>query len=99
MENIILIHSMLLAAVPTATTQDPTALWNWQGTPIMIGCCLLALFIASRAVRYPNVGPKMPLGPLSGLLNNMSVATFLGAMSFGHILGVLAILGSSGWLH
>lgn len=92
-------QDMLLAAVPAATSKDPTALWNWQGTPIMIGCCLLALFIASRTVRFPKVGPKMPLGPLSGLLNDMSVATFLGAMSFGHILGVLAILLSSSWLH
>jgi photosystem I subunit X len=89
---------LLVAQLPNPFPEDPTALWNWQGTPIMIGACLFSLFLASRVIRYPNVGPKMPLGPFSGLFNNISVASFLAAMSFGHILGVLAIMGLSGWL-
>jgi photosystem I subunit X len=91
-----LIHSLLLAVQANAT--NPTELWNWQGTPFIIGWSLLVLFIASRTIQEPNVGPKMPLGPLAPLFNNISVAGFLAAMSFGHILGVLNVLGLSGIL-
>jgi photosystem I subunit 10 len=40
----------------------------------------------------------MPLGPFSPLFNNISVAGFLAAMSFGHIIGVALVLGLSGVL-
>ncbi len=67
-----------------------TLLWHWEGTPIMIGACLLVLLIASRTINYPHTGAKMPL-PFSKLLfNDISVAGFLASMSFGHVLGVLA---------
>lgn len=91
-----MVKSILLAAESAADT--PTALWHWQGTPIIIGSCLLVLLIASRTIRYPQVGPKMPLGPFSPLFNNISVAGFLAAMSFGHIIGVALVLGLSGVL-
>ncbi len=90
-------QSFLFAAAQTVQ-DNPTELNFWQGTPIMIACCLLVLFITSRTIEYPHVGPKMPLGPFAPLFNNVSLAGFLGAMSFGHILGVLAILGSASWL-
>ena len=91
-----MIQSLLIAATNAAQPDDPTALWNWQGTPIIVASCLLVLLIASRTIAKPHVGPKMPLGPLSPLFNDISVAGFLGAMSFGHVLGVLAVLGLSG---
>lgn len=69
-----------------------------QVLPIMIGVCLLTLAIASRTIAHPHVGPKMPLGPVAPLFNHISVAGFLAAMSFGHILGVLTVFGLSGYL-
>ncbi|MEA5565434.1 photosystem I reaction center subunit PsaK [Anabaena sp. UHCC 0399] len=80
----------LLAVQVTVPNTGTT--WNWTGTPIIIGSCLLVLLIAGRSIRYPHVGPKMPL-PFPSLFNNPSVATFLAAMSFGHIIGVAAVLG------
>lgn len=91
-----MLHSMLLAAV-NAAQDTPTELDFWQGTPIMIASCLLVLFIAGRTIQRPHVGPKMPL-PFPSLFNNPSVGTFLASMSFGHVIGVLAILGFAPYL-
>lgn len=88
--------SILLAAVKAS--ENPTALWHWQGTPIMIGVCFLVLLIASRTIAYPHVGPKMPLGPFAPLFNHISLAGFLGAMSFGHMIGVTLVIALSGVL-
>lgn len=82
--------STLLAVQVTVPNTGTT--WNWAGTPIIIGSCLLVLLIAGWQIRYPHVGPKMPL-PFPSVFNNPSVATFLAAMSFGHIIGVAAVLG------
>jgi photosystem I subunit 10 len=92
-----LIHSFWFVAA-TATGQTPTELWHWQGTPIIIGWSLLILFIASRTIKLPHVGPEMPLGPLAPLFNRPSVATVLASVSFGHILGVLTIFGLAPYL-
>lgn len=81
---------MLLAAVQP--TVPDTYRWSWTGSAILIGSCLFVLFVASRTIRYPQTGPKMPL-PFPSLFNNPSVGTFLGAMSFGHLIGIAAILG------
>jgi photosystem I subunit 10 len=86
-------------AATKAADEAGTGLFNWQGTPIIIASCLLVLLISSRTIAKPHVGPKMPLGPLGPLFNDISVAGFLGAMSFGHILGVLAVMGLSGVLN
>lgn len=93
-----MVHSILLAA-STPTTQ--TELWNWQGTPVIIGACLFVLIIASRTIKYPHTGAKMPLPFSKTLFNDISVGGFLASMSFGHILGVLATLAlaSSGAFH
>lgn len=69
-----------------------TELFNWEGTPVMIGSCLLVLLIASRTIKYPQAGARMPLPFSKSLFNSISVAGFLASMSFGHILGVLATL-------
>ncbi|MFM2061645.1 MAG: hypothetical protein RLZZ507_1315 [Cyanobacteriota bacterium] len=82
--------SILLAVQATVPNTGTT--WNWSATPVIIGSCLLMLVLAGWSIRYPQVGPKMPL-PFPGLFNHPSVATFLAAMSFGHIVGVAAVLG------
>ncbi|MFN6558264.1 MAG: hypothetical protein RMY28_000455 [Nostoc sp. ChiSLP01] len=43
---------------------------------MMVGRCLLCILIIPRTIRYPRVGPKMPL-PFPSLFNNSSVPTFL----------------------
>jgi photosystem I reaction center subunit PsaK len=77
---------------------EPTAvesLGRLPTIPVMAGACLFALWLGSRTIKYPNVGPKMPLGPLAPLFKNISVPAFIASMSFGHILGVLAVMGLS----
>lgn len=81
---------ILLAAVQS--TVPDTVRWSWTGTAIIIASCLFVLFVASRTIRFPQVGPKMPL-PFPSLFNNPSVGTFLGSMSLGHVLGIGIVLG------
>ena len=81
---------ILLAAVQS--TVPDTVRWSWTGTAIIIASSLFVLFVASRTIRYPQVGPKMPL-PFPALFNNPSVGTVLGSVSLGHILGFGIILG------
>ncbi len=83
-----LLENLLSAAFPTSGTE----LFNWEGTPVIIGSCLLVLLIASRTIKYPHTGARMPLPFSKSLFNNISVAGFLASMSFGHILGVLLTL-------
>lgn len=85
-----MISSLLLTV--QSTVPNTGSEWNWSGTPIIIGACLLSLLIIPRIVRYPHVGPKMPL-PFPSLFNNPSVGSFLAAMSAGHLIGIGAVLG------
>lgn len=78
---------MLQTLLLAAASEPVTKLWNWEGTYIIVASCLLVLFIVSRTIEEPHVGPRMPL-PFPELFNNISVAGFLGAMSFGHMIGV-----------
>jgi photosystem I subunit 10 len=78
--------------VVQATVPNTVTSWNWTITGIIIGSCLLVLVLAGWSISYPHVGRKMPL-PFPALFNNPSVATFLAAMSLGHIIGVAAVLG------
>lgn len=79
---------VLSAAFP----ESSNVLFNWQGTPFIIGSCLFVLLVASRTIKYPHTGAKMPLPFSKSLFNNISVAGFLASMSFGHILGFLLTL-------
>lgn len=90
-----MIHSLVLAAINEAGR----GLWNGQQAIIISASCLLVLLIASRTIEKPHVGPQMPLGPLAPFFNNISLGGFIGAMSFGHIIGVLLTMGLSGALN
>lgn len=85
-----MISSILLAV--QSTVPNTGVDWNWDGSAIIIGACLLSLLIIPRVVRYPHVGPKMPL-PFPAVFNNPSVGSFLAAMSTGHLIGIGAVLG------
>lgn len=88
---------MLNALLIAAAQGNPTESWNGTQILIITATCLLVLFITSRTIERPHDGPKMPL-PFPSLFNNVSVGGFLGAMSFGHVLGVLAYMGLAPYL-
>lgn len=76
--------STLLAVV------SRTPEWSPSIGLIMLACNLLAILFAKFTVKYPNVGPGIPvLSDVAGL----SLPALLGATSFGHILGAGVILG------
>ncbi|MBW4570037.1 MAG: photosystem I reaction center subunit PsaK [Tolypothrix carrinoi HA7290-LM1] len=83
--------SSILFAVQSTVAKTGTE-WNWSGTPVIIGACVLALLIIPRIVRLPHVGQKMPL-PFPEVFNNPSVGAFLASMSVGHLIGIPAVLG------
>ena len=85
-------NQLSLLGLAQTAINDPVEAWNWSRSLVLIGACLLILFIASRTIQYPNVGPKMPLGPFGALFNNISVAGFLGSISLGHIVGAFLII-------
>ncbi|MBC1223887.1 photosystem I reaction center subunit PsaK [Nostoc sp. UCD121] len=87
-----MMSSILLAA--QATLPKTGTGWNLTEAGIITGACLLCLLIIPRTIRYPHVGPKMPL-PFPSLFNNPSAATFLAAMSAGHLIGTGTVLGLS----
>jgi photosystem I subunit X len=84
-------HLSLLGLAQSAVN-NPIDSWNWSRSLVLSGACLFVLLISSRTINQPNVGPKMPLGPLGPLFNNISLAGFIGSMSLGHILGAFLII-------
>ncbi|NJO77373.1 MAG: photosystem I reaction center subunit PsaK [Cyanobacteria bacterium RM1_2_2] len=64
--------------------------WSPSIGLIMLACNVVAILFAKFTVKYPNVGPGIPvLSDISGL----SLPAFLGAASFGHLLAAGVILG------
>nr|WP_211173361.1 photosystem I reaction center subunit PsaK [Brasilonema bromeliae] len=84
------ISSLLLAV--QATVANTGAEFSLNKFIIITASCILALLIIPRVIRYPHVGPKMPL-PFPSVFNNPSVGAFLAAISTGHLVGVGAVLG------
>lgn len=85
-----MIHSILLAAVQP-TVADTTT-WSWSGSLVMNICIVLGIIIAKVAVQNKGKSPSLPLlQPLLG--KNFGLPELLAGISFGHILGVGAILG------
>ena len=87
-----IVNQLSLLGLAQTAISNPIEVWNWSRSWVLMGACLSVLFIASRTIQYPQVGPKMPLGPFGALFNNISVAAFLGSMSLGHILGAFLII-------
>lgn len=83
---------MFLAQQAVQPTVPDTVKWSWTGSAVIIGACLLCLFIIPRTIRYPHSGNKMPL-PFPAVFNNPSVGSFLASMSAGHLIGIPAVLG------
>jgi photosystem I subunit X len=77
-----LISSILLAA---SASVPATPAWNPTVGAIISISSVVAVLLATR-IKYPNVGPKLPGLPVS-------IPTFVGAMAFGHIIGIGIVLG------
>ncbi|MBE9000485.1 photosystem I reaction center subunit PsaK [Nostoc sp. LEGE 12447] len=77
-----MISSILLAA---AATVPATPAWN-PTVGIIISISSLVMVLLSTRIEKPLVGPKFPILPIS-------IPTFVGAMAFGHIVGVGIVLG------
>jgi len=84
-----LIDSILLAVQPTVAD---TSTWSWSGSLVMNICILLGIIIARVGIQNKGKGPGLPLlEPILG--KNFGLPELLAGISFGHILGVGAILG------
>jgi photosystem I subunit X len=77
-----LISSILLAA---AASVPATPEWNPTVAIIISVSCAVAVLLTFK-IQKPLVGPKMPVLPLS-------IPAFVGAMCFGHIIGIGIVLG------
>ncbi|MFN6569109.1 photosystem I reaction center subunit PsaK [Nostoc minutum NIES-26] len=77
-----MISSTLLAV---QSTVPPTPVWN-PTVAIIISISSLVVLLLSTRIEKPQVGPKLPILPVS-------VPTFIAAMAFGHIIGVGIVLG------
>lgn len=84
-----MLNSILLAV--QSTTPD-TSTWSWSGSLVMNICIVLGIIIAKVAIQNKGKGPKLPLlEPFLG--KNFGLPELLAGISFGHLLGVGAILG------
>ncbi|MGG6294408.1 photosystem I reaction center subunit PsaK [Leptolyngbya sp. AN02str] len=76
--------STVLATIPATLT------WSPKVAIVMIVCNILAIAIGKAGIQQPSVGPELPS---SALFGGLSLPALLATTSFGHILGVGAILG------
>ncbi len=85
-----MIQSILLAAVQS--TVADTSTWSWSGSLVMNICILLGIIIAKVGIQNKGKGPKLPLlEPFLG--RDFGAPELIAGISFGHILGIGAILG------
>jgi photosystem I subunit 10 len=77
-----LISSILLAAAASLPT---TPVWSPTVGIIISVSSILSVLLALK-IQYPLVGPKLPILPIS-------IPAFVGAMAFGHIIGIGIVLG------
>jgi photosystem I subunit 10 len=76
-----LISSILLAAASVPVTPE----WSPKVAAIISASSLVVLLL-SFANKNAKVGPRMPLLPIS-------IPAFIGAMAFGHVIGIGIVLG------
>ncbi|MBI1242513.1 photosystem I reaction center subunit PsaK [Umezakia ovalisporum] len=75
-----MISSLLAAAsVPVTPEWSPTV-------AIIISASSLVVLLLTLKIQYPQVGPKFPILPIS-------IPAFIGAMAFGHVIGIGIVLG------
>lgn len=77
-----MISSILLAV---AASVPATPVWNPTVAIIISVSSLIAVLLALK-IEKPLVGPKLPILPIS-------IPAFVGAMAFGHIIGIGIVLG------
>ncbi|MGJ5633345.1 photosystem I reaction center subunit PsaK [Nostoc edaphicum] len=77
-----MISSIFLAV---AASVPATPVWN-PTVAIIISVSSLVMVLLSTRIEKPLVGPKFPILPIS-------IPTFVGAMAFGHIIGIGIVLG------
>lgn len=79
--------SLILAA---ADLTPRTLEWSPKVAAVMIVCNIIAIAFGKATIAKQKEGPSLPSPELFG---GMSLGALLGVTSFGHILGVGAILG------
>ena len=72
---------ILLAAASVPATPE----CNTTVAAIISVSCLVSLLLTFK-VKQPLVGPKLPILPIS-------IPAFIGAMCFGHVIGIGIVLG------
>ena len=77
-----MISSILLAA---SASVPATPVWS-PIVGIIISVSSIITVLLTFKIQYPLVGPKFPILPIS-------VPAFVGAMAFGHIIGIGIVLG------
>ena len=75
---------------PLLAIAPATLSWSPKVALVMIVCNVIAIAIGKATIKHPNVGAQLPNAAMFG---GMSHAALLGTTSFGHILGLGAILG------
>lgn len=79
-----MLDSLLLAV------NVPTGAWTPNVAIVMVVCNIIAIAIGKFTIKYPSVGPQPPAPNLFG---GFGIPAIIGTTSFGHVLGVGAILG------
>ena len=82
--------NFLIAASPVASM---TQAWTPGVAIVMTFFNIVGLIIARIGVQKPGVGPKLPFAIPFITDNKFSWSQFIAGVSFGHILGAVAILG------
>ncbi|WP_017655249.1 photosystem I reaction center subunit PsaK [Fortiea contorta] len=77
-----MISSILLTA---AATVPATPVWN-PTVGIIISVSSIISVLLAQKIKYPLVGPKLPILPIS-------IPAFVGALALGHIIGIGIVLG------
>ncbi|GFE70136.1 photosystem I reaction center subunit PsaK [Chroococcus sp. FPU101] len=82
-------YTLLVAA---ASSVPRTIEWSPKVAIVMIICNIIAIAFGKATIQRQKDGPQLPSPELFG---GLSLGALLGTTSFGHILGVGAILGLS----
>ena len=75
---------------PLLALAPATMSWSPKVGLVMIVCNIIAIGIGKATIKQPNEGAKLPSPALFG---GLSHASLLATTSFGHVLGMGAILG------